>query len=291
MNIARIGTVYWIYSDAFQWITVHLGLDKYLAMTAATIVTTMIWLAIPWLGWVFLFGKRRTYAFLAIAASMCAVGIVSHFAGKEVNFDRRNGQPLRYYAMTAEGVSYSFSPGFDPKYGAEYKPLTQEVVRNLKESDGQSDKGQMDKPLPAYSSEPPDKLPQRRWTYKAVSEDSFQHNGRDVKLALREIGYAEGKMVPYIQFDACSTDWVAMPVTLRFRKSEQEPLLASWNWEVLLKGGSERCVSDIFLTAKEEPREERNTFNQGVLEIADGKDNDHVLGRIIIKPYSKRASL
>ncbi len=256
LNIARIGTAYWIYSDIFQWATVNLGLDKYLAMTTATLLTTALLFSLPWLAWIFLFGKRRTYAILAISASICVFGLVNHYAGKDVNFDRRNGKPLKYYAMTPEGAIYSFSPGFDPKYGVAYKPLTQQAINSLEASSGQSDSAGIT-------------LPQYR-----VSYDLLNYNS----LKLLEIGYAEGRLEPYVKFENCNGDnWPTTAVKLRFRKNEQGPVLASWDWTKPTFGWS-GCGATIFLKAGEGSRQ-RYVFGPGVFEVVDAKDTDHVLFR------------
>jgi len=48
--------------------------------------------------------------------------------GAEVCFDRKTGAPLCYYADTSKGRVWSRTPGYDPKFGREYKLYTRETL-------------------------------------------------------------------------------------------------------------------------------------------------------------------
>jgi hypothetical protein len=51
---------------------------------------------------------------------------------KDIYFNYSNGSSLKWYALTPEGVKYYDGPGTDPIYGIKLRPVTPEIIKNLK---------------------------------------------------------------------------------------------------------------------------------------------------------------
>jgi len=54
------------------------------------------------------------------------------FLSKDIYFAHSGEETLKWYALTPDGVKFYDSPGADPVYGITLKPVTPEVIRNLK---------------------------------------------------------------------------------------------------------------------------------------------------------------
>lgn len=54
------------------------------------------------------------------------------FLSKDLNFTHSGKEILKYYALTPEGVTFFDSAGVDPVYGITLKPVTPDVIGNLK---------------------------------------------------------------------------------------------------------------------------------------------------------------
>lgn len=132
VSLARMGTAYGVYTSTYDWAHVSLGLDHYLAVAAASILTSIILLGLPNAIWFFLYGKKRKNAIVLLAGSIALMALITHCAGKDVRFDRRTGTATKYYADTPEGRTTSASTGYDPKYGVQYKPYTPEAAAKEK---------------------------------------------------------------------------------------------------------------------------------------------------------------
>ena len=125
-SILRIGFVIGLYNYFAQWITVHLGLDYYLANFAGVLMAAGLTFILPSILWYLLAGRRKGKAIIAIAGTMGLICILIYTVGNDVYFNRTTGEPLRYFADTPEGRVFSFTPGFDPKYDIEFKSYTRE---------------------------------------------------------------------------------------------------------------------------------------------------------------------
>lgn len=54
------------------------------------------------------------------------------FLSKDIYFAHSGGEPLKWYALTPDGVRYYDSPGVDPVSGITLKPVTPEIIPKLK---------------------------------------------------------------------------------------------------------------------------------------------------------------
>jgi hypothetical protein len=128
LAFARIGFIFWLWSTVETWVTVRLGLDYYAAQLVTTIVVSLVTILLPSLAWFVLLGKKQLWGTGAMIGGQTLVFILVYTVGSGVCFDRRTGAPLCWYADTPEGRQFSFTPGFHPKYGIEYKQYTREMA-------------------------------------------------------------------------------------------------------------------------------------------------------------------
>lgn len=128
VSILRAGLALWLYSYIAKWATVRLGLDYYLAELVAVALTSAAMFMLPGIGCFILSRKQRLIGMASILGCMVLVSLLVYTIGRNVYFNRTTGESLRYYADTPEGREFSFTPGFHPKYGIEYKPYTREVI-------------------------------------------------------------------------------------------------------------------------------------------------------------------
>ncbi len=125
--LGRVGLAFSLYARTAKWTSRVLGLDYYVARLFAFAVVAVA-LSVP-SSFIWLFGRRkRSRAGLAALGVWGVACLLVYTVGSNVYFDRNTGEPLRYYADTPEGRSFSFTPGFDPKYGVPYKPYTREIA-------------------------------------------------------------------------------------------------------------------------------------------------------------------
>lgn len=124
----RIGFIFWLWSTVETWMTVRLGLDYYAAQLATMIVVSVVTLLLPSLAWYLLLGKKKAWGTGAMIGGQALVFILVYTVGSGVCFDRRTGAPLCWYADTPEGRQFSFTPGYHPKYGIEYRQYTREMA-------------------------------------------------------------------------------------------------------------------------------------------------------------------
>ncbi len=70
---------------------------------------------------------------LGILSGMCFLGLFFYSFNSQF-FDPQTGEPIKWYAeTTSEGIRFFDEPGFDPKYGVELQPVTEEVVVKSRE--------------------------------------------------------------------------------------------------------------------------------------------------------------
>jgi hypothetical protein len=79
--------------------------------------------------------RRHNYNKFAWAGVMVYVAVfflsIFYFS-QSIYFRHDKKATLKWYALTPDGVKYYDTPGIDPVYGIELKPLTPDVVRKLK---------------------------------------------------------------------------------------------------------------------------------------------------------------
>ena len=128
VSILRVGFAFWLFSYVANWATVRLGLDYYMSEFVAVLLSSAIMYAIPGFGGLVISKKKRLVGNAAVVGGYLVVCLLVYTVGRNVYFNRVNGEPLRYYADTPNGREFSFTPGFHPRWGIPYQPYTQEVV-------------------------------------------------------------------------------------------------------------------------------------------------------------------
>ncbi|OPY74538.1 MAG: hypothetical protein A4E65_03813 [Syntrophorhabdus sp. PtaU1.Bin153] len=129
LSIFKVGLVFWFYDRVFDWISARLGFDYYLAHFVALSMTAIFSSMYPYLMWTFLIGRYKLQTTLAIIAASGIMCLLVYTVGGDVYFDRQTGQPLKWYADTPEGRTFSNSPGYDKKFGIKLKPYTTETAQ------------------------------------------------------------------------------------------------------------------------------------------------------------------
>jgi hypothetical protein len=83
-----------------------------------------------------IFKKRPLKSYRKAAAIVIVLYIAlfffsMYFFSRGTYFGHYKGEATKYYAMTPEGLRTFDSPGFDPKYGIELKPMTPKMIEQL----------------------------------------------------------------------------------------------------------------------------------------------------------------
>lgn len=123
----RFGFVYWVYTTVENWTAVRLGFDYYLSNLLATVFTCAFSLLTPMLAWYFFLGKKQAWGIGTMIGVQVLICLSVYTLGRGVCFDRKTGKPLCYYTDTPAGRVWSYTPGFDPASGQEFKVYTREV--------------------------------------------------------------------------------------------------------------------------------------------------------------------
>lgn len=127
LSFLRFGFVYWIYSTVENWTTVRLGFDYYLSNLIATTFAAIFSLLMPMLAWYIFLGKKRAWGIGTTIGIQLLICVSVYTVGSGVCFDRRTGAPLCYFADTAKGRVWSYTPGFDPASGKPFRLYTREI--------------------------------------------------------------------------------------------------------------------------------------------------------------------
>lgn len=123
-------TISQIYSHFVDSISNLTGLNKYLVKAGVALML------IPFLIGLKLFfsiNKTRRYIGASILVTLLVLYNLSlyHFT-KDSYFAFSEGKVLKWYALTPDGVKFFDRAGVEPVYGITLKPVTPEVIRNLK---------------------------------------------------------------------------------------------------------------------------------------------------------------
>lgn len=129
VSIARAGVMYFVYVDMCQWASVRLGLDYFASTAFGAVAAALVTSAGPGVVWYFMSGKKRVQTACLLSAVALVAWLLVSLAGSNVYFDRHTGAPLRWYADTPAGRTYSYSPGYDPRWGVAFKPYTIDTAR------------------------------------------------------------------------------------------------------------------------------------------------------------------
>jgi hypothetical protein len=117
-----------IYSHVVSKIVDISGLNQWLVKGVVIIVLMPLLWVIPNV-------YRGKYKNIARAIALIYMGgffLTLYFVSKDIYFAHSGKESLKWYALTPEGVRYYDSPGVDTVYGIPLKPVTPEVIKNLK---------------------------------------------------------------------------------------------------------------------------------------------------------------
>jgi hypothetical protein len=144
VQILQIGIITKSYNYVVENIINTTGLSPWLVKGAtillmipfvfAVLEVTRISLKFGWPGG----KKRRPYRKLGLIIIVFYVAgffVAMYFFSRGTYFNYREGTPTKYYAVTPEGVRYFDSPGYDPKYGIELKPVDPKLINQLERSE------------------------------------------------------------------------------------------------------------------------------------------------------------
>ena len=79
------------------------------------------------LAWHFFLGKKQAWGIGAAVGVQILICVSIYTLGRGVCFDRRTGKPLCYFADAPNGRVWSYTPGFEPISGKEFKIYTREI--------------------------------------------------------------------------------------------------------------------------------------------------------------------
>lgn len=126
----KYATISMLYSHFVNSISNLTGINTYLVKAAVAL------LFIPFLiGIKFLFSinkSRRQIGTAILATLVITYNLSLFFLTKDLFFAFGEGKVLKWYALTPDGVKFFDKSGVEPVYGITLKPVTPEVIRNLK---------------------------------------------------------------------------------------------------------------------------------------------------------------
>jgi hypothetical protein len=76
--------------------------------------------------------SRKKFARLIVIVYIGLYFLSMFFLSKDSYFDYYNGEPLKWYAETPEGLRFYDSPGYDPVYNNKLKPTTPGIIEKYK---------------------------------------------------------------------------------------------------------------------------------------------------------------
>lgn len=129
--IFRILTLASVYHFFLGKISVMFGVDHLMAALIALALTAVSILVMPFITSYILFGRKKMEVVIGTLAVVLACGLAIHFGTKNVFFDP-DGKPLKYYIKTLEGFKFSSEARVDPTYGVKYKPVSDEIIKEIK---------------------------------------------------------------------------------------------------------------------------------------------------------------
>ena len=126
----EIYVIYKVFNYVVSKVVSISGINQWLVKGIVIIaLIPLIWV-IPRIYW----GKKK-YKKIARGIALLYIAtffLILYFVSKDLYFTHSGKEPLKWYALTPEGVRYYDSPGVDTIYGIPLKPVTPEVIRNLR---------------------------------------------------------------------------------------------------------------------------------------------------------------
>ncbi len=120
-----------IYGHFVDTVSNVIGLNKYLITAASVLLFVPFYVGIRSL--LSITNKRRRYAGMAILLTLVTFyNLGLFYFTRDAYFAFGKGEALKWYALTPDGVKFYDRPGVDPTYGIPLKPVTPDVVTNLR---------------------------------------------------------------------------------------------------------------------------------------------------------------
>ena len=119
--------IYFHYVNTIEGIT---GLNTFLIKAIFAILMVPFVLG---LRYIFSFNKtRRTIGTIIIIVYVVLYNFSLYQLTKNQNFNFADGEVMKWYALTPDGVKYFDKPGVEPIYGIKLQIVTPEIIKNLK---------------------------------------------------------------------------------------------------------------------------------------------------------------
>jgi len=127
MKYVAISSLYSHFVNSIYGLT---GINKYLIKAGvALMIIPFLW----GLRLIFSLNRsRRNVGYLILTVFFIGYNLSLYQFTKTSYFSFSKGEVLKWYALTPEGVKFYDSAGVDPVYGITLRPVTPEVIRNLK---------------------------------------------------------------------------------------------------------------------------------------------------------------
>jgi hypothetical protein len=127
MKYVAISQIYSHFVDSVSDLT---GLNKYLVKAGVALMLIPLYIGLKLF---FSINKTRRYIGVSILITLLAIYNLSLYNfTKDLYFAFSEGKALKWYALTPDGVKFFDKAGVEPVYGITLKPVTPEVIRNLK---------------------------------------------------------------------------------------------------------------------------------------------------------------
>lgn len=79
-----------------------------------------------------IFSRRKKLAKFIIVGYSGLFFLTMFLVSRDTYFQMYDGAPIKYYAITPEGIKFFDSPGYDPKYGIKLQPVNPEIIEKYK---------------------------------------------------------------------------------------------------------------------------------------------------------------
>lgn len=119
-----------IYSHFVESVSDLTGLNKYLVKAGVALMLVPLLV-----GMKLFFSIKRTKRYIGasiLVTLLVLYNLSLYYFTKDLHFTFSEGKVLKWYALTPDGVKFFDRPGVEPVYGIPLKPVTPEVIRNLK---------------------------------------------------------------------------------------------------------------------------------------------------------------
>ncbi|MCS7042071.1 MAG: hypothetical protein NZR01_04710 [Bryobacteraceae bacterium] len=119
-----------IYSYLVDTLANVLGINLYLIKVAVLLLLIPLYFGLRWSFSLREEKRKRRIGWAILTVLVVSYNLCLYFATRRISFTAK-GEPVRYYAITPEGVKYSDRPGVERTYGVPFQPMTPEMAYKL----------------------------------------------------------------------------------------------------------------------------------------------------------------